>query len=102
MEKKVLINIHENYRKIVAICDSDIVGKRFEEGKLQLDVNEKFYGGKEYEKKKALKILQNALDDDACFNFVGQNSIDLGIEAGLIKKENLIIIQGVPHAIAIL
>lgn len=102
MEKKVLIKIHENYRKIVAVCDSDILGKKFEEGKLQLDINEKFYGGKEYEKKKAFKIFQNALNDDACFNFVGKTSIDFGIEAGLIKKENTITIQGVPHAMAVL
>lgn len=102
MEEKILINIHEHYRKIVAVCDSDLLGKKFEEGKMQLDVNEKFYGGKEYEKKKALKILKNALEDDACFNFVGKNSVNLGIEAGLIKKENIIIIQGVPHALAFL
>ena len=86
----------------MAVCDNNLLGKRFEEGKLQLNVDEKFYGGKEYEKKKALKILQNALDDDACFNFVGKNSIDLGIEAGLVKKENQITIQSVPHALAFL
>jgi uncharacterized protein len=102
MEKTILIKIHENYRKIIAVCDQGLLGKKFEEGKLQLEVNEKFYGGKEYEKKKALKILRNALSDDACFNFVGENSIDLGVEAGLIKKENQIMIQGVPHAIAVL
>jgi len=102
MEEKILIKIHEHYRKIIAVCDNDLLGKKFEEGKMQLDVNEKFYGGKEYEKKKALKILKNALEDDACFNFVGKNSIDLGVEAGLIKKENQIVIQGVPHALAFL
>lgn len=98
----ILIKVHENYRKVVAVCDSELLGKKFEEGKLQLNVNEFFYNGKEYDENKALKILGNAQQDDACFNFVGNNSVELGIKAGIIGKGCFIKIQGVPHALSLL
>ena len=98
----VLIKIHENYRKVVAICDSELLGKKFEQGKLQLNVNEFFYNGKEYDENKALKVLSNAKQDDACFNFVGQNSINLGIKLGIIDKNCILRIQGIPHALSLL
>jgi hypothetical protein len=98
----VLIKIHENYRKVVAICDSELLGKKFEEGKLQLNVNEFFYNGKEYEDSKALKVLENAKQDDACFNFVGQDSVNLGVKLGIIDKNCVLKIQGVQHALSLL
>ena len=99
---KVLIKIHEEYKKIVAVCDSDLVGKNFEEGKLQLNVSEHFYRGKEFDEAKALKILEAAKQDDACFNFVGKSSIDLGVKAGILDKNSFIEIQSIPHALALL
>jgi hypothetical protein len=98
----VLIKIHENYRKIVAICDPELLGKKFEQGKLQLNVNEFFYNGKEYDETKALKILGNAKQDDACFNFVGKNAIGLGIKLGIIDKNCVLVVDGVPHALSLL
>lgn len=98
----VLIKIHENYRKIVAICDPELLGKKLEEGKLQLNVNDFFYSGKEYDEAKALKILENAKQDDACFNFVGKNAIDLGIKLSIIDKNCVLRIQGIPHALSLL
>ena len=37
------IKIHRSYRNVVAICDAEILGKKFEEGKRVLDVRESFY-----------------------------------------------------------
>ncbi|MEM1535659.1 MAG: DUF424 family protein [Candidatus Pacearchaeota archaeon] len=98
----VLIKVHEVYRKIVAVCDKELLGKRFEEGKLQLEINERFYGGEELSEEKAIKLLRKAFQDDACFNFVGKNSVELGIKAGIIDSKCIIKIQGVPHALALL
>ena len=98
----VLIKVHENYRKIVAVCDPELLGKKFEEGKRQLNVNEFFYNGKEYDESKALKLLENAKQDDACFNFVGENSVNLGIKLGIVGKNGIIRIQNVPHALSFL
>ena len=98
----VLIKIHETYRKIVAVCDKELVGKKFEQGKLQLDVNDHFYGGKELDDKEAIDFLKDELTEDACFNFVGKKSIELGAKAGVIDKNRVLIVQGVPHALALL
>jgi hypothetical protein len=98
----VLIKIHETYRKIVAVCDKELVGKKFEQGNLQLDVNDNFYGGKEFNDSDALEILKDELSEDACFNFVGKNAIELGAKAGVINKKRVLMIQDVPHAMALL
>ncbi len=98
----VLIKVHEHYRKVVAVCDPELVGKKFEQDNLQLNVSEFFYQGKEYNEEKALKFLEAARQDDACFNFVGKNAIELGAKAGVISKKCVLIVQGVPHALGLL
>ncbi|MCS7134728.1 MAG: DUF424 family protein [Candidatus Pacearchaeota archaeon] len=99
---QVLIRIHEAYRKIVAVCDPELLGKKFEEGNLQLEINERFYNGKKIDEKSAIKILKKAQAEDACFNFVGEKSIKIAIKAGIIDKECVLRIQGIPHALALL
>lgn len=104
-EQKFSIKVHEAYRKIVAMCDVELLGKRFEDEKLQLEVNEKFYGGagsKIVDEKHALKILKREALDDACFNFVGAKTIEIASKAGIIDKDRVIKIKGIPHALALL
>lgn len=102
MEDIVLIKIHDFYRKIVAVCDKELLGKKFEENNLQLEINEKFYGGKETKKAEAISVLKKAQEEDACFNFVGEKAIKIGVEAGIIDENCIIRIGGIPHALALL
>jgi hypothetical protein len=48
----ISIKIHKTYRDVIAICDSDLIGKIFEEDKFQLNVKENFFKGKETSKEK--------------------------------------------------
>ena len=98
----VLVKIHQAYREVVAVCDSDVLGKRFEEGKMQLEVNEHFYKGEEMLDTDVIELLKEKSQEDACFNFVGKHSIELGVRAGIIDKDRIIKIQDVPHAMALL
>ncbi len=98
----ILVKIHQTYREIIAICDSDLVGKKFEEGNMQLEVNEQFYGGKEMSDDKILELLKEKSQEDACFNFVGKNSVDIGAKAGIIDKNRVIRVKDIPHAMALL
>lgn len=98
----VFVKVHKAYREVVAICDFELLGKKFEEGEIQLDINEHFYGGKEMSSKEALKLLIKKAKEDACFNFVGKRAVALGMEAGLIDKERLITVKGIPHALSLL
>ena len=96
----ILIRLHESYRKIIAACDSDILGKKFVEGQLQLDLKDTFYGGKEYSKERAVEIFRDGAFDDATFNIAGKECINAAIKSGIIDKEGVITIKGIPHALS--
>lgn len=96
------LKIHESYRKVVALADSELIGKLFEEGKKQLDVRENFYKGEVVEKEKAIDALKNLSVDDATFNIVGQKSINAALQAGIITKEMVGKVQDIPFALVLL
>lgn len=98
----MLVKIHESYRKIVAICDKELLGKRFVEGKTQIYVKEDFYKGEEKNEEETIRILKQAQADDATFNFVGEQSTQTGIKAGVIDEKGILHIQGIPHALSLL
>ncbi|MEK6847540.1 MAG: DUF424 family protein [Nanoarchaeota archaeon] len=98
----MFINIIKSYRDIVAVCDSSILGKRFEEGKFQLDVKESFYRGEEVSEEKAIKIMKDMAAEDATFNIAGEESVNAALKAGIITKESVGEIQGIPFALVLL
>ncbi len=98
----MFVNVIRSYRDVVAICDKEILGKKFEEEKFQLDIKESFYKGKEVSKEKALEILQNMAKEDATFNIVGEKSIKTAIEAGIISEESIGKIDNLPFALVLI
>ena len=96
------IKIHESYRKVVAFCDSELIGKKFEEGKMQLDVRENFFKGEEISEEKAAAMLKSLALDDAIFNIVGNRAVNIAQEVGIIEKDNIGKIQGVSFALVLL
>ena len=56
----ISIKIIRSARDIVSICDSDLIGKNFEEGKIQLEVKESFFKGEEVDEEKAFSIIEQA------------------------------------------
>ncbi len=98
----ILINIMGSYRNVVAVCDKEILGKKFEEGKFQLDIKESFYKGKEVDEEEAIQLMKNMSREDATFNIVGKNSVCIALKAGVIEEEGVGEIQGVPFALVLL
>jgi hypothetical protein len=101
----MFINIIKSYRYVVAVCDSELLGKYFSESMFQLDVKESFFKGKEGKKvreNELIDILQDMQKEDATFNLVGQRTIDAAIKAEIITQENIGEIQGVPFALVLL
>lgn len=98
----MIINIIKSQRYIVAVCDKEILGKRFEEGKFQLDIKENFYKGEELSEKEIMEIMGKMSREDATFNIVGKNSVNAALKAGIIEKEGIKRIQGVPFALVLL
>ena len=98
---KMIIKIHKgpDGRRVIAVCDHDIIGKKFEEGRLQLDLTSSFYKGEE----KAEKDLIDEIRKGSCvLNMVGKKSIEFCKKKGFIEKGHIIKVKGVPHAQAVI
>ncbi|MFH1248659.1 MAG: DUF424 family protein [archaeon] len=98
----MLVKIHESYRKIIAVCDSELLGKKIEEGNMQLDMQESFYGGDEKDEKEIIELLSDLYRDDATFNLVGEQTINTAIKSGIIDEIGVMKIQGVPYALGLI
>jgi len=96
------VRIQRSYRDIVAICDSELLGKTFEQGKFQLNIKESFYKGEEKTKQEILDIIKKMSIEDSTFNIVGKEAIETALEAGIISKEGIKEIQGIPFALVLL
>lgn len=80
--------------RLVAACDSDVLGRKLQEGKLHLDVNPQFYDGFEA----SLDDLELYLRNATVANLVGERVVARAIELGYVAQENVLRIEGVPHA----
>lgn len=81
---------------LVAACDSELLGKKFSEGELCLEVSS-FYDGKKVSKKLFLRFMADATSA----NLIGEKTVDVAVNAGFIDKESIIRFQGVPHALMV-
>ncbi len=97
----MFVRIIKSYRDVVSICDSDLLGKIFEEGQFQLDVKEGFYKGEEMDEDETREIILKMAAEDATFNIVGKKSISIAIKTGLIAKEGIKSIQGIPFTMVL-
>lgn len=98
----MLVKIHKSYRDVIAICDEDLIGKTFQENNFQLDIKESFYKGEIKDNLQISKIFQSGKTEDATFNIVGEESINAAINSGIVTKEGIKKIQGVPFALVLL
>ncbi len=100
----MLVKIHNAYRQTVAICDSDLIGKKFssQDGMSKLDLTGGFFQGEETPEERVLEIIQDAMREDATFNLVGKKVCDTAKKAGLIKNSGIKTIEGVPFALVLL
>ncbi len=78
---------------IIAICDDDLLGKKFEKGKLQLDLTSSFYNGEKTTEAELEEIIKNA----NALNVVGKESVAFCEKRGLVDKDRVIKIAGIPH-----
>jgi hypothetical protein len=95
------VRIIKAYRDVVAVCDSELLGKRFEEGQFQLDVKESFYKGEEMNEENATGIMLNMSKEDATFNIVGEKSVNAALKAKIISQDGVKKIQGIPFAMVL-
>ncbi len=92
----MIVKVHKSpeNRIIVAICDKDLFGKKFEEGKLQLDLSSDFYNGEEKNIKEIADLIRNA----DIINLVGEKSVQLGLTEEIISDEDVKKIDNIPYS----
>ncbi len=87
-------HITQGGKLILAICDSDIIGKKFEDGDKQLDLTSQFYNGAEMTEEEVLKLLPKACSMD----IVGKRSVEFAERYNLIDQTRVIYVKKIPHA----
>jgi len=89
------VRIYRIEREVMAaICDQEIHGKTFEDDGIVLHIKKDFYGNE----LKGPEEVSAALKDATIANLVGENAVALAINEGAITPENVIQVEGVPHA----
>ena len=94
----MFLKIHKSYRDVVAICDSELIGRKFEQDNFQLDIKENFFKGEELNEKELEKKMKEYFKEDATFNIIGEKSINTAIKANIINKQGIKKIQNIPFA----
>lgn len=101
MEKEILIKVHRSYRFVVAICDKKIYGKKFTEGNRKLDLSGEFFNGKEVNEEEAKEKIISLVKEDATFNIVGEKSIDIAKELGIVNTKGIMYIGEIPYSLVL-
>jgi len=91
----ICLKVHKTQeREVISLCDQDLIGKKFEQDELQLDIKKGFYKGKIFSYQELLKIMEKARN----INAVGKESVSFLLKNNLIKISQIRKIQGVPIA----
>jgi hypothetical protein len=92
---KVYLNkIRYEDEYIIAICDEEILGQRFQEGERQIHITESFYKGELVSLEEGLRALEQA----TIANIVGERIVEEALKAQMIHKNGILRIQNIPHA----
>ncbi|WP_162509206.1 DUF424 family protein [Thermogymnomonas acidicola] len=85
---------HVHGEVLLAAADSELVGKEFREGRLHIRVDPNFYG----EIKVSEEMFITSLGMCTIANLVGKRVVGIAIEKEFVDPENVIYIDGIPHA----
>lgn len=77
---------------IVALCDDDIVGKKFSENDAVLDLSSDFYKGEKKGDDEVLETCKNAY----IINAVGNYAVSFLIKNDFVNEKNVIKVSGIP------
>lgn len=95
------VKLHNSSRTVVAICDENLLGKKFLEGIKQLDITEQFYKGEKLSKEETISIMKYEFKAGSTFNIVGKESIEAALEAGIIGKNEFSKVKNIPFTLII-
>ncbi|MDY6776585.1 MAG: DUF424 family protein [Candidatus Nanohaloarchaea archaeon] len=88
------LKIHDTDKgKVVAACDSGMIGDIHEEDGVRLEVREDFYRGEEA----GIDEVEEALKEYVTANLVGNELVDALRERGVVEEQEIGEVDGVKH-----
>jgi hypothetical protein len=93
-KKMYLKTYRQGAEVLIAICDCEILGKKFAEGDLRLEVSCEFFG----QEHASASEIEAALEGATMANFVGCRAVEHAISLGYVEKENVLSIDGILYA----
>ncbi|GAB7094388.1 hypothetical protein JCM30237_15400 [Halolamina litorea] len=82
---------------LVSVCDPGLLGETFESGEISLTVEESFYGGENAVEADADAVVAG-LRRASVANLVGEESVGVAVEAGLIDEATVLEVGETRHA----
>ncbi|MFH0832898.1 MAG: DUF424 family protein [Candidatus Aenigmatarchaeota archaeon] len=79
---------------LLAISDSSIVGKKFNDNGLQLIIDENFYSEKLCDEDEATQLIKSA----TIVNAVGKEIIGMMLKKKFVEEDNILYVSKTPHA----
>lgn len=98
----ICVKLHKSHRNILAVCDSDLVGKKFEEGKKVLEARESFFKEQEVSYEEIVELMKMQKLEDSTFNIIGPVSLKAAEEAGVVNAEYAAKVAGIPFILSLL
>lgn len=80
-------------RRLVAVCDADLLGKTLRFGKINFEIRRDFYEGSLVSVREAIELIRSAPN----INLIGSLIIDEALREGLVHPQAILDISGVPH-----
>lgn len=91
----VYVRMHSSGKDVLmAACDEELIGKELRDGELRLYVNPAFYKGELVNE----EIFKNMAISATIGNLVGKRCVEFAIKIGIVHKDFVLKIDGVPHA----
>ncbi len=93
----ILVKVHETPNgKLIAVCDEELLGKRYEEGNKELDLvrYSDFYRGEREDE----DVFAEELDPEDFYtvNAIGERATGVFIKKSIVKKDQIDSVQGIP------
>jgi hypothetical protein len=78
---------------VVAVCDRELINTTISHEKITVTITDAFYGNSPATEADVRAALKNAGN----INLMGERSVNLALDMGLVERSNCIMIGKIPH-----
>jgi uncharacterized protein len=80
--------------EVVAVCDQELLNTTIVHGDVTIRISESFYGNRLAEEQEVRRKLEGASNA----NLIGERSVALAVEMGIVERAGCMMLGKVPHA----